>query len=320
MSAAALPPWGQMDAGMLKQIGDRPIPEAFRPQDGGTLEQEWRDWFDTLADELSTLLWPKFDPHSGTWVRPPDQALIDADFTLMASLCKQLDEPVQGLASVKTPHRVFYEEEDDERVLIGAGYERYDPAFPEYLRKDRQLTYLLLHGCNRKLGSLHVQLKQIFQRPRPYQVALLQRQQFQHVRTRLGYHPSFISGHCVQGSVAGLSVYLQVSNAVDFASIDILKQFTVDIGDRRVFAGVHYPSDNLSSWYTAFKLLRYVIDKPALPAARAFLWDAIRSKSRVYQAIDAHARQHGAASPYTKVIAAIAAVAEPRAEEQHSLQ
>jgi hypothetical protein len=312
MNSATLPPWGQLDESLRKQIADRPIPEAWRGLSSGSLEQQWKQWFEALVHDLSVLLWPTFDERRGKWTTPPNDALIDADFALMKSLWKQLDEPIRGLGPNKTLQRKLFDEEDDHTVIFGVEYERYDPAFPEHLRKDRQFTQILVNGCDRKIGSLHFQLKQKFQRPRPYQVAFIQqRRDFQHEFTRLGPHPSLVSGHCLQGCVAGMSAYLLLAPGLDFASVDVLKQFAVDIGDRRVFAGVHYPSDNLSSWYTAFKLLPHVVDGAALPAARSFLWDAICNKSIVYQAIAEHVNVHGTASPYEKAVTAIGAAAQP---------
>src|SRR4030095_413761 len=192
----------------------------------------------------------------------------------LESLRLELDKPPTGAADEKTLHSKLFDEEDDEKILIRANYERYDAALPEHSRTEHTFTNLLIDDFDSKLGSLQLQLKQKFQRPRPCQVAFIQRRrQFQHLYSRLGSHASFISGHCIQGCLGGTSAYLLIGTVLDFASIDILKQFTVDIGDRRVLAGVHYPSDNLGSWYTAFKLLPHVLDSSVLPRARSFLWE-----------------------------------------------
>lgn len=66
------------------------------------------------------------------------------------------------------------------------------------------------------------------------------------------------------------------------AQIEALEQFGVDIGDRRVFAGVHYPSDNLSSWILALRLGREVF---ADPRVWLFLAEAIQKRSAVYQTL-----------------------------------
>ncbi|HET9395701.1 MAG TPA: phosphatase PAP2 family protein, partial [Nitrospiraceae bacterium] len=260
-NAQQLPPWGQMDALVLGIMRSRPIPEAWRPTSAGNREQQWQAWRDSLIADLESLLWPTYEP-ARTWSRQPDPALIDADFKLMDSLKNQLDEPIRGRAAVETKHRVLFDEEDDDYLLFGHKYERYDAGLPQYLRDG--LTHILWNGYDRKLGSLHLQLKQVFQRPRPYQVAYLEHREFEHLRSRLAATPSLVSGHCLQGCLAGVSAYVLFGTSIDFASVEVLGQFTVDIGDRRVFAGVHYPSDNLSSWYTTLKLLPHVIDHSVL--------------------------------------------------------
>ena len=306
-NAQPLPPWGQMDALVQGLMRSRPIPEAWRPLKEGNTEVEWQRWRDSLIRDLEATLWPTYDPAQGTWSRPPDPALMDADFELMASLKSQLDEPIRGRAAVETKHRVLFDEEDDDYLLFGHKYDRYDPGLPQYLRDG--LTHILWNGYDRKLGSLHLQLKQVFQRPRAYQVALLQGRNFEHQRSRLAATPSLVSGHCLQGCMAGVSAYVLFGTSIDFASVEVLRQFTVDVGDRRVFAGVHYPSDNLSSWYTALKLLPHVVDHSMLPSARSFLWEAISSQSSVYRAIRAHV-DADAKSPYKAAVAAIEAAAE----------
>jgi hypothetical protein len=305
--AMQLLPWGQMDALVQNIMHSRPIPEAWRPMNAGNIEQQWALWRDSLVRDLDAMLWPTYEPAQGTWSRPPDPALMDADFELMESLKRQLDEPIRGRAAVETKHRVYFDEEDDDYLLFGHKYDRYDPGLPQYLRDG--LTQILWNGYDRKLGSLHLQLKQVFQRPRAYQVALIQNRSFEHLRSRLAATPSLVSGHCLQGCLAGVSAYVLFGAAIDFASVEVLRQFTVDIGDRRVFAGVHYPSDNLSSWYTALKLLPHVVENSVLSSARAFLWEAISAQSIVYHAIRAHV-DADPQSPYKKAVAAIEAAAQ----------
>ena len=306
-NAQQLPPWGQLDALVQGVMRNRPVPEAWQPLMPGNTEQQWQQWRDSLIQDLASVLWPTYDPGQGAWSQPPNPALVDADFELLERLKSELDEPIRGRAAVPTTHRVFFDEEDDDYLLFGHKFERYDPALPRYLRED--LTNIFLHGYDRKLGSLHFQLKQVFQRPRPYQVALIQNRNFEHLRSRLGATPSLVSGHCLQGSLGGVSAYLLFGASVDFASVEVLGQFTVDVGDRRVFAGVHYPSDNLSSWYTALKLLPHVVSSSLLSSARSFLWDAISLQSVVYQAIRAHV-DADPKSPYKAAVAAIEAAAK----------
>jgi len=76
--------------------------------------------------------------------------------------------------------------------------------------------------------------------------------------THTGTHPSLISGHSIQGILLSrmvLEFWLQNNEIEKFDKNDIqiksLAQYAVNFGDRRVFAGVHYPSDNNASWFVA---------------------------------------------------------------------
>jgi hypothetical protein len=291
-----------MEERIESELEMRPIPEAWRALTGATAAVEYIAWRDRLIDELAELLWPTYQD-SG-WSRPPPIQLIDADFSLLQELHPYLNHPVSGLGNPPTPHRVFFDEEDDNSKIFGVQYERYDPALPQYLRAGTTFTDILWFGCDRKLASLTYQLKRRFQRPRPFQCALLLGRKHKYVWANTGGTPSMVSGHCLQGSLAGSSAFVLFGRDIDLVSVDILKQFTVDIGDRRVFAGVHYPSDNLSSWYTALKLLPHVLDDSQVPLTRDFLWSAISTKSVVFRAVRSHAESH-ADSPYWPCIRAL---------------
>jgi hypothetical protein len=310
MKTQELPPYGVMEESIERSIAKRPVPEAWLALDGANAQANYKAWRDTLVADLASLLWPTYDRARGKWTSPPDSDLIDADFDLMKDLRLKMKEAVKGVASEPTTHEVFYAEEDDERTIFGARYERYDPALPVFLRES--LTDILWSGCDRKMGSMHFQVKQEFQRPRPYQVAFMQRRDFHHAWAKTGGTPSMISGHCLQGATGGCSAFLLFGRSLDSVSLDVLKQLTVDIGDRRVFAGVHYPSDNLSSWYTAFKLLPHVVEASSVAPAMAFLWEAISTKSDVFAAIQEHADSH-ATSPFKPAMEAIRNAAGPAA-------
>jgi hypothetical protein len=70
-----------------------------------------------------------------------------------------------------------------------------------------------------------------------------------------------ISGHCLEGCLAGawLAWCLQFDSQgldhLDWRRVHkALQQWSVDIGDRRVMAQVHYPSDNIGSWWVGAQL------------------------------------------------------------------
>lgn len=307
MSTATLPPWGHMEDFVKNELAERPVPEAWIPLDPATIKQEYEQWFDELLTDLSRLLWPVFDRNAGTWTSPPNPALIDADFELLDILRPKLDTPIDGaLKQHPEPpiHRAFFEEEDDESIIFGHRYERYDPGLPRHLVEN--LTDILWTGCDRKMGSLHYRLKEQLQRPRPNQVAWLRPGDFHFDWAKSGGTPAMVSGHCLQGSMGGCSAFL-LFGSIDSVSIGYLQQLTVDIGDRRVFAGVHYPSDNLSSWYTAFKLLPHVVEPRDDARARAFLRGALEHKSIVFAAIRRHVAEN-ASSAFKPALEAIAKI------------
>jgi hypothetical protein len=304
VNTEALPPWGRMEERIEKELKKRPIPEAWCSSSGGSLKDDFTKWRDTLINELAELLWPTYEEEKHCWSRPPPLDLLEADFALLDELHPCLNQPVNGVGTPPTTHRVFFDEEDDVTKIFGLQYERYDPALPQYLRAGTTFTDILWYGCDRKLASLTYQLKGRFQRPRAFQTALLLGRKYNYVWAATGGTPSMVSGHCLQGSLAGSSAFVLFGRDVDLVSVEILKQFTVDIGDRRVFAGVHYPSDNLSSWYTALNLLPHVLDESQVRSTREFLWGAISKKSIVYRAIRNHA-EINADSPYWPCIRAL---------------
>ena len=63
----------------------------------------------------------------------------------------------------------------------------------------------------------------------------------------------------------------------------------LDIGDHRVMAGVHDPSDNLGTWVVLMGLANHVYGSTEI---KAKLWQAITDESLVYRLI----RESGAAA------------------------
>ena len=148
--------------------------------------------------------------------------------------------------------------------------------------------------------GLAVALKSRMQRPRAYQMsAILGVLDFSHHDAESAATPSMISGHCLQGLVAATGAFVDHMNRLgevpDAAAH--LQQWGVDHGDRRVFAGVHYPSDNISSWYILAQASRCNLFGDFGAEARAFMKEAVTTKSHVYQAMDNHCT-HNATSPY----------------------
>lgn len=314
-STTALPPWGVLSSAIQFSMGLHPVPDAWEVSLPSTSRRtSFEEWRDGVVEELAAMLWPTYDASRQCWSREPDPKLIESDFEILAHLHGHLERTIKGSGTCSDTfgehaciHRTFFDEEDD--CPLGLRYERYDPDLPERFRKG--MPDLLSSGIGRTVGTLHYQLKQRFQRPRSYQVALLEQRQLDYIWAKSGGTPSFVSGHCLQGSMGGCAVFAQFDGSVSEASVEIFKQFTVDIGDRRVFAGVHYPSDNMASWYTALKLIPHVFDPSVAWKMQVFLYDAIRSKSDVYGAMVAHGKGLSS-SPYHRALEAMEKAAHTR--------
>lgn len=304
MTSPVLPPWGHMEVFFQELLENPGIPKAWIAQNPAQVEREYQDFFEDLLKDLTTLLWPEFDKEAGDWKSPVPHALNLADLDLMDALKVNLTLPIKGGGKEPPTHEVMFHEEDDEDVLFGTNYQRYDPGLPRHLAYD--MKEILWTGCSRKLGALHIQLKDKLQRPRAHQVALILKRPLAWIFPLTGGTPAMISGHCVQGSLGGCSAFL-LFGSLDAVSQGYLQQLTVDIGDRRVFAGVHYPSDNLASWYTTLKLLPHVVEARDLPRVRAFFRGALENKSIVYDAIRTHVANHGP-SPFEPAYTALQAL------------
>jgi hypothetical protein len=94
-----------------------------------------------------------------------------------------------------------------------------------------------------------------------------------------------ISGHAAQGLLGITSAWVQESDEVKNQSSARAMQLAVDFGDRRVMAGVHYPSDNFASWVTVVRYIKHFKswDEGKKIAALDFMRNAIFQHSSVYK-------------------------------------
>ena len=119
----------------------------------------------------------------------------------------------------KDIHSVF----ESEFKKIGVQYNG------EYLEKVQTL-----------LGSLIMQLKNHYNRPRPYQFAIYTAQELHPFPTISGHSPAYPSGHACQ-SYFLMSLVAFKNPKKTTQLLDLAKK----IADTRIAMGVHYPSDNL---------------------------------------------------------------------------
>lgn len=286
-----LPPYGRMDEFLDRMREDELIPPDWQPQD----QRLYRDWRDKVEKRINDAIWPRYAADSATWINDPHvDALNLADFKLLDDLSGYLSGNIQGRGPPITHEELFLAEDDAEHW--GENFGNYDPDLPAHIIAG--LPALTFLGYLQKTRFLTFQLKHVFQRPRPYQVSFLRGiQGLKHLHSGTADTPSLISGHAIQGVIGVCHAFNVHRAALTPALTRAFRQLAVDIGDRRVFAGVHYPSDNLSSWLTAFMLLPRVFSAADAVVVRDFLWVAISKQSAVFEAMQEYAPASGT-SPY----------------------
>jgi hypothetical protein len=262
---------------------------------------EWNRFKTHILELISDVLWPVYDPIRRQWCGAAAQFMIPLTYLDLEVLTALRNRPVQPLDTLPDtpvraidcpPHRKFFLEEDDDNKAFLDMYKYYDrtlddktiAAFPDACGD----------GMSRKVCSASLQFKSHFQRPRAYQTAMLFGfQDFTHELALSSMTPSLSSGHCLQG-VLGVGNIMEriILKNVPFSSDSwlALEQHAVDLGDRRVMAGVHYPTDNISSWIIALSMSPYVFRTPEVAP---HLWHAISTRSFVYRELVARSQMPG---------------------------
>lgn len=303
-----LPPYGFLCAESAK--------DALRiPAKMGEDYDGFHDLVLELAEELAKHVWPIFDRSSSQWIgdaRESAIALTRADLEVGSDLAALLSEKISSEISrvdAKTHEKLFLEEDcfvinekaakgESPFVIWGASFSDYAYSVDEKLCKDLAVAFDV-DGC-KESGGLSLALKIMMQRPRPYQVALLLNQiKYENRKALTSQTPALVSGHALQSAIAGCYVVERFEKELNSVEglLGSWSQFVMDVGDRRVFAGVHYPSDCVASWFCAHRFAKKFYE----PNTRKFLWEAVRGKSRVYAAIAEHAAKNRH-SPYRPLL------------------
>ncbi|KSV76025.1 hypothetical protein N185_16385 [Sinorhizobium sp. GW3] len=264
-------------------------PAAWRPNlPQAERESSWKQWRSETLAIINSTLWPQWDENSHDWLNGDYDkmlALTLADFEQFARLhaagvFDAAPKTPVSAASIPT-HRQYFVDEDTGK--LGERYYFYDHSLPS--AQLEKLPTDLRAGLKDKAGSVSIQFKQFVQRPRAYQVAKLLGRPHNFELAATSMTSSMTSGHCFQGCLAAACIYeawiARGFNPTD-QQIEALQQFGVDIGDRRTFAGVHYPSDNMSSWILSLRLGREVFSDQRI---WTFLVDAILKRSAIYSLI-----------------------------------
>lgn len=317
------PPYGHISRDYRLEADHQPVPPRFHVQGRPGTAAEWQRFVERETATLARWLWPRCERATKSWVGAATtlmDGLTQADLGLMKELSRKLQDeasfPIpdaEGKLKPKGLERshldLFYTEDRSARPSQGI----YLPALDATQLADFDKAVLdWLQGY----GDAHIFFKLQFQRPRPYQMSYLLSGAADDYVYRFGASavtPSLISGHAFSGLVVRCGALLDKLPVVErqLHGLRRMKQYMVDIGDRRVFAGVHYPSDNLASWWCALRLCDHYYGT-AGQLAKTWMWEAISEHSAVYSAIKAAAA--APSSVYAAPLAALQAEARRPAE------
>ena len=250
--------------------------------------------------EFVEHLWPQFDFQRRVWVGPSTtfaRDLTELEIDVMIDAFMGSDHilqthPSSALASPDIEnHLAHYEYEDQKPHPPGVNYRQYDrtlSTIEEEVFLDVMLKAISAGTNIGEKSAGHFWFKNNMQRPRPFHAAMVFRREASFVSelTERGQHPSIVSGHCFQGimmACAVLEKWRATNPNLSQDRVDSLAQYMVDFGDRRVFAGVHYPTDNIASWVLALSLIPEVFDdhQPILD----FVRKAVSDRSMVFQTV-----------------------------------
>lgn len=312
MTSTNLPPYGFFPAG----YEDRG--KVMQPMfdwkksltDPSERQQSFLLWREEMRNTLANTIWPFFDRSKHQWQGQAQlfaDALTDIEIRIMieqlqgekskleisADLCRE--------TNYGTTHLDQFQAEDHPDIIAGANLDNYVCSITEDQIEDALAE--IRNAYITKLTGLFW-LKREFLRPRPYQAALLlEYDSFHSERALSATHSSFYSGHCLEGIIfcaAVAETWMENSSTIDESAVQDLARYAVDFGDRRVFAGVHYPSDNIASWVLALKLIPNIFDNPL--RITAFVKKAIKEHSQVYQLISNEYVQHEIFEPALELL------------------
>jgi membrane-associated phospholipid phosphatase len=280
---------------MVAEFEER-VGQGEPPKDWDSAET-WPTWRAKMLEIVTTLLWPAYNFEMLSWQGVATTRMLgltETDFRLLERLRPYHRLEVPDLPKPITHFDMFQlEDHAESKPETDAGIDRgVDRTLRSYLegRADQLTIDTLARWCEsgmlRKAGALPVQLKRDLQRPRAYQLSdSLGNSWFTYHQALQSVSPSMISGHCFKGCTFGVAAFYHATALGCAAPVfDALARIGVDIGDRRVFAGVHYPSDNLGSWIAGMLICKHVCADGG-HLGREFLWHAISTKSVVHAAI-----------------------------------
>jgi hypothetical protein len=287
-----LPPFGYMVWHQQDGANSGDCPPKWNAQAG-----EWQSWFERVLDVIAQDVWPVY--RNGTWV--PSAAAENAIAMTLADLAAirefRKSQFYRPRGTTGRYHADYFVGED---LSDGSGWLSSFGAYcPELVEPAFSIKSVFEHGIfDYAHRYLPERFKLHFQRPRPYQASLILGlaggEPLPHDTATSANTPSLISGHGVQALLVGCVAFEAISRDAGLMARNRgrIQAWMTDIGDRRVMAGVHYPTDSLASWIVAAELVDYLFSDSAV---RQFLLEAIRN-SLLYKFLETR----GSAAEYVR--------------------
>ncbi len=278
-------PYGWMHVDHVKELLNPFQPLAWSGK------ANFYQWVEDMRKVLGDKIWPNWDDAKRRWrgkAVGSMEDLTEYDLKVMQEPLSNMPLAAFSTKGCPTHEDFFYTEDGRDGGRPGMGLKHYHPALDPSVTQ-RNPVGMFYTGFAELAGSTSLLLKQTLQRPRAFQVWPLQGDPpFYRYHGDTADSPSMISGHCFEGCLAGAWVALrhcQWVSGINWQEVEpTMQQWCVDIGDRRVYAQIHYPSDNIASWWVALNFLRAIESQGFADASwlRKFLLKAI-PRSTVYR-------------------------------------
>jgi len=310
---------------MTKQIPYGVFPDFFWRTSGNTdlVMNDWMPdapqntriktynaWQEQQLNKVTEFIWPRYDEGGKRWVGKADSkadSLTHHELKIIQKAYLMPDKLIlDELPDCPTYHSNFthkklFDYEDSKKTKLFDADDRFKTwevlflydIFSEKQKKFAAKVSDLSPIIKNKVEGF-LWFKRQLQRPRPYQTAHHFSEFDFHVQpANTAMHASAPSGHTFVVCMMACAIYeawLDQNLEISDSQLAALGYFAMDQGDRRVFAGVHYPSDNVVSWALAVNIIPHIYRHHEKIAQ--FLHTAITQQSNVYSLIEKHYRQN----------------------------
>ncbi len=176
--------------------------------------------------------------------------------------------PIIISAEYPTTHYEFFKYEDFNTFNWNVYYNYLSDKFATNNLNAKLTSFDKINATLSPFNKLVLELKDAFNRLRPFQSSYIEKIPIVHHLTYAGQTAAIPSGHSLQGFVMGALLYLNgiayfnhlknTSNEKFLSEMDLLIRVVKDTGHRRIIAGIHYPSDMIASYYVYLNVLKHL--------------------------------------------------------------